>query len=66
MVCEKPLFRAGSSPKVSIALTIWLQVPDLISVAMNQQLPRNMTVSEGVGGLTKLAFQGMFAVASHI
>ncbi len=42
------------------------QVPDLVSFAMNQQLPKDMTAAEGVGGLTKLAFQGMFSVASHI
>lgn len=42
------------------------QVPDLVTFAMNQQLPKDMTAAEGVGGLTKLAFQGMFSVASHI
>lgn len=43
-----------------------MQVPDLVSMAMNQQLPKGMSASDGLGGLTKLAFQGMFAVASHV
>jgi hypothetical protein len=42
------------------------QVPDLVSSIMNQGLPRNMTLPEGVGGLTKLGFQAMFTAASHI
>jgi hypothetical protein len=43
-----------------------MQAPDLVSSIMNQGLPRNMTLPEGVGGLTKLGFQAMFTAASHI
>ena len=52
--------------KVDQARVCRAQVPDLVSSIMNRGLPRNMTLPEGVGGLTKLGFQAMFTAASHI
>lgn len=37
-----------------------------VSVAMNQQLPRDLRAAEVVGGAAKLTFQAMAALTSRL
>jgi len=42
------------------------RIPDLVTVAMNQQLPENLKPSEVAGGATKLTLQGLALLSSYL